>query len=176
MATFGSRLKQLREESGMTQRQLSDIMGYKSERSVQKIEADESAIDQVTLCNLADMFDVSADYLLGRSDKKGQSSPTKGNGRVFKYSDYTNIGRQIYVAREEKGITREKLAEALGLTIEALIACEARLFTIPLSVVPTIAKELGVEVSYLFGWTSPESEVKEIPHSNSSNQMNLFGK
>ncbi|TCM89662.1 helix-turn-helix protein [Paenibacillus sp. BK033] len=70
MATLGSRLKELREKAGITQRELSEFMAYKTTRSIQRIEADESTIDHTQLIKLADYFNVSADYLLGRSDKE----------------------------------------------------------------------------------------------------------
>ncbi|GMK47590.1 hypothetical protein PghCCS26_47200 [Paenibacillus glycanilyticus] len=70
MSTLGSRLKQLREKAGITQRELSEFMEYKTTRSIQRIEADESTIDHTQLIKLADYFNVSTDYLLGRSDKE----------------------------------------------------------------------------------------------------------
>lgn len=69
MATLGSRLKELREKAGITQRELSEYMAYKTTRSIQRIEADETAIDHTQLIKLADYFNVSTDYLLGRSDQ-----------------------------------------------------------------------------------------------------------
>lgn len=68
MASLGSRVKELRERKGITQRELTEIMGYKTTRSVQRIEADEQTIDNVQLAKLADYFGVSTDYLLGRTD------------------------------------------------------------------------------------------------------------
>lgn len=68
MATLGSRIKELREKAGLTQRELSEFMEYKTTRSVQRIEADETTIDHTQIIKLADYFGVSTDYLLGRSD------------------------------------------------------------------------------------------------------------
>lgn len=69
MATLGSRIKELREKAGLTQRELSEFMAYKTTRSVQRIEADETTIDHTQVIRLADYFRVSTDYLLGRSDE-----------------------------------------------------------------------------------------------------------
>lgn len=68
MASLGSRLKELREYRGLTQRELTELMKYKTTRSIQRIEADEQTIDNNQLVFLADLFGVSTDYLLGRSD------------------------------------------------------------------------------------------------------------
>ncbi|OPX83412.1 MAG: HTH-type transcriptional regulator ImmR [Pelotomaculum sp. PtaB.Bin104] len=68
MATLGKRIKELREHKNLTQRELAEIMGYKTTRSVQFLEADQRSLDHYQLIYLADFFDVSLDYLVGRSD------------------------------------------------------------------------------------------------------------
>lgn len=70
MSTLGNRLKELREEYNMTQKQLADFLGLKSYRSIQYMEADKSTINNIQLVKLADHFNVSLDYLVGRSDVK----------------------------------------------------------------------------------------------------------
>lgn len=68
MLSLGKRVKELREERKLTQRELAEFMGYKTTRSIQFLEADERTIDYKQLIALADYFDVSLDYLVGRSD------------------------------------------------------------------------------------------------------------
>jgi hypothetical protein len=65
--TFGERLRQLRTEKGLTQKQLAVETGT-SERGIQNYEMGirNPAFD--VLIALADYFDVSLDYLCGRSD------------------------------------------------------------------------------------------------------------
>lgn len=70
MNVLGQRIKQLREERGITQRELRDYFGYKETRSIQRIESGETAVDHVKLVQIADFFGVSADYLLGRADQR----------------------------------------------------------------------------------------------------------
>ena len=50
----------------MTQRQVANALGI-TERSYQRYEAENNPNNE-TLIKLADYFDVSTDYLLGRSD------------------------------------------------------------------------------------------------------------
>jgi len=66
MSFFSKRVKELRKARKMTQRQMADALGI-TERSYQRYEA-ESNPNNETLIKLADYFDVSTDYLLGRSD------------------------------------------------------------------------------------------------------------
>lgn len=64
---FGERLKQLRAVKNLTQKQLA-IETETSERGIQNYEMGirKPAFD--VLIALADFFDVSLDYLVGRSD------------------------------------------------------------------------------------------------------------
>ena len=66
MSLFSTRIKALRKEKSMTQRQMADALGV-TERSYQRYEAEYSPNNEI-LVKLADFFDVSTDYLLGRSD------------------------------------------------------------------------------------------------------------
>lgn len=62
-----SRLKELRKEKGLTQIELAKLLNV-SDRSVGFYETGERDPDTETLTKLANYFDVSIDYLLGRSD------------------------------------------------------------------------------------------------------------
>lgn len=64
---FGERIKSLRKRQGMTQTQLARVLGL-SQQAVGKWETGNSAPDQATLQRLADIFDVSIDFLLGRPE------------------------------------------------------------------------------------------------------------
>ena len=68
MATFGERIKELRQQKGLTQRQMADTFGI-TERNYQRYEATDSPSND-TLVKLADFFEVTTDYLLGRTDYK----------------------------------------------------------------------------------------------------------
>ena len=70
MAFFSERVKELRKAKKMTQRQVADALGI-TERSYQRYEAENNPNTE-TLIRLADFFDVSTDYLLGRSDNPKQ--------------------------------------------------------------------------------------------------------
>nr|WP_094607958.1 helix-turn-helix transcriptional regulator [Sporomusa acidovorans]OZC14675.1 HTH-type transcriptional regulator ImmR [Sporomusa acidovorans DSM 3132] len=68
MSTLGQRLKELRENSNLTQQQIADILNLKSWRSVAYVEADKRGFDHHPLITIADYFNVSLDYLVGRTD------------------------------------------------------------------------------------------------------------
>ena len=67
MTTFGERLAQLRKERGVTQKQIAELLGV-AHRTAQHYEymEREPSIEQLT--KLADFFNVSVDFLIGRTD------------------------------------------------------------------------------------------------------------
>lgn len=66
---IGKKIQELRKKKGMTQEGLAHEMGV-SVAAVSKWENDNSLPDIVTLCALADFFDVSLDLLAGRNKEK----------------------------------------------------------------------------------------------------------
>lgn len=68
--TFGEKLKKLRIEKGITQEKLGQIIGV-SDRVIGYYEADNRfPKDDILLTKIADYFNVSLDYLLGRTENK----------------------------------------------------------------------------------------------------------
>lgn len=67
MFNFGLHLKEMRKANGVTQKQLAIDIGA-SERGIQQYELGERKPTYDMLIALADYFDVSLDYLVGRSD------------------------------------------------------------------------------------------------------------
>lgn len=63
------RLKSLRTERGITQLKLAMDLGM-NQNSISRYENEEHEADYKTLIAFADYFDVSIDYLLGRTDNK----------------------------------------------------------------------------------------------------------
>ena len=67
MKTFCGRVKELRLEHHFTQKELAEKLNT-SNSSVCDWEKGRSQPDLQTLANMAQLFDVSTDYLLGLSD------------------------------------------------------------------------------------------------------------
>lgn len=69
MKTLGIRLKELRLEKGLLRTDIAKLLSV-SLRQVQRYEKDESDMSLSTAAKLAEYFDVSIDYLTGRSNKR----------------------------------------------------------------------------------------------------------
>lgn len=67
MATIGQRIKQLREEAGLTQEEFGKLFGI-VKSTVSMYEKDKSTPDDGTKKKIAEHFRVSLDYLMGYSD------------------------------------------------------------------------------------------------------------
>ena len=67
MTKFTERLKQLREEHGVSQATVSKVVGV-SRYAIYAYEKGKAAPSLDGLVALADYFDVTLDYLLGRTD------------------------------------------------------------------------------------------------------------
>lgn len=66
---FGDKLKQLRNSHNLTQKELGEKFNL-SQRVIGYYEKNERFPDQTTLLKIAEYFDVSIDFLLGRTDYK----------------------------------------------------------------------------------------------------------
>ena len=67
MGKIAERIKQLRISQGLTQKHLANVLKV-SEVSLQRFEYGSARPSLDTLIALADYFNVSLDYLVGRSD------------------------------------------------------------------------------------------------------------
>lgn len=74
---FGKRLRELREERDMTQRQLADVINL-SPSTIGMYESGRRDPDSATLRRIAEYFGVSTDYLLGRTDERRPARPRGG--------------------------------------------------------------------------------------------------
>jgi len=71
---FPQRLKMLREEAGLTQKQLAEKLGV-SRGTIGMYEIGQRDPDTETLQKLSDIFRVSVDYLLGKTDVRNAFIP-----------------------------------------------------------------------------------------------------
>ena len=63
------RIRDLREDRDLMQKQIAQMLGL-SQTGYSKYETGENDIPTAVLLKLADFYQTSTDYLLGRSDKK----------------------------------------------------------------------------------------------------------
>lgn len=70
MSVFGNRLRGLRKYKNLKQKDVAEHFGM-AVRTYQNYEGGQREPNFSTLVALADYFDVTTDYLLGRTDEPG---------------------------------------------------------------------------------------------------------
>ncbi|MFD1425466.1 helix-turn-helix domain-containing protein [Kroppenstedtia sanguinis] len=90
---FGKRLKGLRERENLSREALAKKIGI-SYWSLSKYETGNREPDIDTLQKIADFFDVSLDYLTGRSDEMGSTDDSR-----------SQAWRELEKLAKEEGIT-----------------------------------------------------------------------
>ena len=64
---------------------------------------------------------------------------------------FVQMGARVAQLRKQSGITQVQLAEALGLSQAAITAYENGVRRVPVSMLPTLARILGVSIEELIG-------------------------
>ena len=67
--TVGQRIKLKREEKGLSQKELANLIGYESKSAVSYIESDKREVPFDKLSEIAKVLDVSPNWLLGWSEE-----------------------------------------------------------------------------------------------------------
>lgn len=104
MANFKDRFKELRKEKGLAQKEIGDILGY-SESTISLYESGRREPKNTEdFIKIADFFDVTLDYLLGRADNpEGIISAADIEGQHYQFE----LDKTIF----PNGITREQMID-----------------------------------------------------------------
>ncbi|MCL2107784.1 MAG: helix-turn-helix transcriptional regulator [Oscillospiraceae bacterium] len=94
MTDLYKRIKDRREELGMTQDELSQAMGYTSRSSIAKIESGSVDIPQSKISAFANVLDTSVAWLMGWEEKpKGEGEPMTDDEMKL-LEDYRSLSEQ----------------------------------------------------------------------------------
>ncbi|HEL9639368.1 TPA: helix-turn-helix transcriptional regulator [Streptococcus suis] len=110
---FTERLKALRKEAGLTQKDIAQHFKF-SQPAYQQWESGKKNPGKETLEKFADFFDVSVDYLLGKTDIKNSSEIDEE--KLDRAID-ESLGFNGKPATEQE---RENMKEALRIYLESL--------------------------------------------------------
>ena len=108
MEQLGDRVRKLREGRNMTQTELSEILGMKTYTTVSKWEKNENFPKGKDLKKLAEIFNVTSDYLLVLTDDKLKKMTTQNEK-----TEIISIYDQLEEPRQEKVLNyaKEQLEE-----------------------------------------------------------------
>lgn len=147
---FSSMLKHLREERRLSQKDIADYLGI-TRQAVASYELAKREPDYEILRKLADYFDVSVDYLLGRANSRELNAFT--------------VGKNIELIKGK--LTYEELSESINRKTGVLIFPEmlelyARGERMPLTgTVKILAKYAGVHEAFFYTYNTCETYEQE---------------
>lgn len=171
---FAENLKQLRKDKNLTQTELADLFGY-SHVAVVKWENGTREPDFATLIKLADYFEVTTDYLLGR---KKEIQPTNFAQAVPNIEEIPQIesnsvvdvkkNRKINIINAIIGVMKLKKLSIKELSIQSgisqsTISSWIRGETLPTSYeLKVLSLILDVSADYLLAHTQSITTLTEV--------------
>lgn len=106
---IGRRIKELRTENGLTQQELAKILNVSS-MSISFYENEQRKPDSEFIIACSRFFDVSTDYLLGKTYKR----------RIPREERFGAFSKRLKHVRELKGISQRQAAEDLNISLQNL--------------------------------------------------------
>ncbi|WP_391559642.1 helix-turn-helix domain-containing protein [Robertmurraya sp.] len=146
---LANRLVEQRKNKKLTQEELAKNIGI-TRSALSQYEIGRRQPDYDTLQKLADYFEVTVDYLLGRTD---DPTPLKN-----KYLDLDNKPiRNIIKLRKEQGISQDDFGKMIGLVDPALWIIFEKEGNVPPRILQRSAAVLNTSEEYLLGLTGDPS-------------------
>ena len=106
---IGRRIKELRTENGLTQQELAKILNVSS-MSISFYENEQRKPDSEFIIACSRFFDVSTDYLLGKTYKR----------RIPREERFGAFSKRLKHVRELKGISQRQATEDLNISPQNL--------------------------------------------------------
>lgn len=141
---YYKRLKDVREDFGLSQKQVADILGITAQQ-YQLYECGKREMPMHLFYVLAQYYDITLDYLVGAD-----------NNDYFDYVSekqtvLSNCYRKIRDIREDFDMTQKQVAGILNITTQQYQLYESGKREMPMHHFITLAEHYGVTIDYLVG-------------------------
>lgn len=138
-----TKLKDIREDNDISQAQMAEILGVN--RSTYSLwELGINIIPLKSLCNFADYFNYSIDYVL-------ELTNIRKNPNLIKGLDLIKLGENIKKIRLQNELSQENIASMIGVTQACITRYEKGLICISPSNLYKLSKEFKISLSELCG-------------------------
>lgn len=138
-----TKLKDIREDNDISQVQMAEILGVN--RSTYSLwELGINIIPLKSLCNFADYFNYSIDYVL-------ELTNIRKNPNLIKGLDLIKLGENIKKIRLQNELSQENIASMIGVTQACITRYEKGLICISTSNLYKLSKEFKISLSELCG-------------------------
>lgn len=138
-----TRLKDIREDHDISQEKMAEILEVN--RSAYSLwEIGINIIPLKILCDFADYFDLSIDYVLGLTNKRKPRNLIKG-------FDIKKLGNNIKQIRLQNELSQENLANMMGVTQTCITRYEKGLICISTSNLYKFCKLFNISLTKVCG-------------------------
>lgn len=151
---MNGRLKLLREEKGLTQKELADILKL-SASSIAMYESGKRDPDTSTIKSLAVLFNCNTDFLLG-------------------LSNYRDVSK-LRMVRVESGLSQDEVAKNLGISRDTLSKYETGELEPNVDTLVKLANMYHVSLDYLVGKTNERVSLDNDKPSEFERRFNSLG-
>ena len=109
---FASRLKRLREKTDISQKELAKHLGI-TDRNIRFYESGERTPPADILIKIADYFNVSTDYILGKTYKKNTKDPILKENE--EYYDLENVNFNVEYMKDLSNKNKKRIIEYIKM-------------------------------------------------------------
>lgn len=143
-------LKEIRKSKGLKQSYVAEYLGV-TPTTLSRYESGSRNVDIETLGKLADLYKVSIDEIIGRDAPNNEPPET------------LEIAKRVTERRTELNITREELAEKIGVSKSTMQRYESgAVQQIPFDKLEKIAEVLNTTVATLSGYEEEEKKAESF--------------
>ena len=165
---FSERLKLLRAAHHVSQSALGKDL-FVSKQAVAKWELGTASPNPEMIAKIAKYFDVSTDYLLGRTDEAKPASNIRVDGHVFQI--------RLKELREATGLSQYSFAKQFGVAQSTVGSWEAGKREPNFATAQRLADFFNVSVDYLLGRTDEKSPAPgEAQNGEKKNVVRTIGR
>lgn len=146
MSVMSERLRLLRKENGISQQKMAENIGI-ARTNYKNYESMQSFPPISVLIKIAATFDISIDYLTGRTDEQRTISET------YDAESITPFSVRVKELREAHKLTQEVVSKEIGLAFKSTYVSYERAEKEPsLPRLIALADLFGVSLDYLVGF------------------------
>lgn len=182
---FGQRIVELRKRQGLTQTELAKTIGI-SRSALSLYEIEKRQPDWETINKMASLFDVSVDYLLGRTDDKHRNSTSDDKDFFFFFFFDDKDLQEVFVsalktALETQNMTVSELCEKTEIDVDTCNQYLTGEYAPTLEHLVELSKALDVSIDYLLGQVPKISQAEKkllnaFENLSEDNQDIIIGK
>ncbi len=132
------RLSELRKENGLSQKDFGKIIGA-AQNTVSQWENGSREPDNETITRIANFFNVSTDYLLGKN-----TDEVFDIEYIDEYDGFNHIGEYLKESRENRNLTLDDLSSEIGIPKKILSDYEKEITPVKSNVFYKILNYYGI--------------------------------